>query len=142
MADQGRELLRPEDATSLEEFEARCTVEQARSRAANSSNKALGQTVLAGLIGFVAILCWAGVATAHNGATWTFLVLALITTYLTLWLMSKVLRRGTRGSKRYVELSRLRKEWQEKAARGEIPPTTPGGIKVWQDELENEPRSS
>ena len=142
MAKQERELLRPEDARSLEEFEARCVIEQARSRAVNSSWGAIGQTVLAGLIGFVAILCWAGVAMAHDASRWVFLVLGLVTTWLFLRLMGRVLRRGTRGSKRYMELSRLRKEWQAKAERGEIPQTSPGGVKVWRDELESEPRSS
>jgi hypothetical protein len=41
-----------------------------------------------------------------------------------------------------MKLSRLRKEWRAKAERGEIPRTSPDGIKVWRDELESELRSS
>jgi len=59
---------------------------------------------------------------------------------LLIWLFGKVMRRGVSGSKRYMELDRLRKEWQAKAERGEIPQTTPGGPKVWRDELEPEAR--
>ncbi len=42
---------------------------------------------------------------------------------------------GFGGSKRYTQLTGLSKEWQAKAERGEIPRTTPGGPKVWRDEL-------
>ena len=142
MADQERELLCPEDAASLDEFEARCTVEQARSRAVNSSWAAIGQIVLAAILGFIDLFFWFAFATTHSGGRWVWLPFALVFLWLSLRLMGKVLGRGTRGSKRYMELSRLRKEWQGKAARGEIPRTTPGGIKVWRDELENEPRST
>ena len=42
MTPHDRELLRPEDATSLEEFQARRAVEQAQIRGMNSSWKRLG----------------------------------------------------------------------------------------------------
>lgn len=67
-------------------------------------------------------------------------MLAVIFAWLFLRLFGKIMRRGAGGSKRYIELSRLRKEWQDKAERGEIPQTTPGGIKVWRDGLESQPR--
>lgn len=142
MAKRDRELLRPEDATSWEEFQARCTVEQARCRGANSSWKAIGQTALAGLIGFGAIVFWGGMAFAQAPGKWALLVLALACTLLFLWIFGKVMRRGFGGSKRSAELSRLRKQWQVKAERGEIPQTTPGGAKVWRDELEAEARGT
>jgi len=135
MADRKRELLRPEDATSWEEFQARCTVEQAQSRAANNSSRAIGQTLLGARSGFGAILFWGGMAFAHGAGKWPLLVLALICTGLFLRYFGRVMRRGFGGSKRYIELDRLR-QWQAKADRGEIPQTTPGGPKVWQDEIE------
>jgi len=49
-----------------------------------------------------------------------------------------VMRRGVRGSRRYTLLDRLRKDWQARAERGEIPQTTPSGPKVWQNEVEAE----
>jgi hypothetical protein len=49
---------------------------------------------------------------------------------------STVTLRSFGGSKRYVELDRLREEWQAKAERGEIPQTTPGGPRIWRDEAE------
>jgi hypothetical protein len=136
MTTKGRELLRPEDATSLEEFQARRIVEQAQIRALNSSWKDIGRILLSGFIAFAAIFCWAGVAIAHDWTRWFFLVLALIFTLLFLRIFGRIELRGVRGSKRYMQLDRLSKEWQARAARGEIPQTTPGGPKVWRDELD------
>lgn len=142
MARQDRELLLPEDASSLEEFEARCTIEQAQSRTVNSSNKVLGQTLLCGPLILIDIFFWFATVKQQGAGRWVWLVLALIVAWLFLRLFGKIMRRGALGSKRYTELSRLRKEWQAKVERGEIPQTTPGGIKVWRDELESEPRTS
>jgi hypothetical protein len=136
MARRDRKLLRPEDATSWEEFQARCTVEQAQCRAVNSSNKSIGQALLAGLFAFGAILFWGGMTFAQGTGKWPLLVLALIFTWLFVRYFSRGIRRGFGGSKRYMQLTRLSKEWQARAERGEIPQTTPGGSKVWQDELE------
>ncbi len=138
MADRNDRLLRPEDATSWEEFQARCAVEQAQCRAANSSNGAIGQTLLGALFGFGTIFFWGGTAFAHGAGKWPLLVLALICTGLFLRYFGRVMRRGFGGSKRYMELVRLRQQWQARAERGEIPQTTPGGPKVWQNEIEAE----
>jgi hypothetical protein len=135
MAAQHRELLPPEDASSWEEFEARCAVEQARCRGANGATKAIGQTVLAAACAFVAILAWGTLAFTHGSAKWVVLPFALLFTVLAVWIFGKVMRRGFGGSKRYTQLTRLSQEWQAKADRGEIPRTTPGGPKVWRDEL-------
>jgi hypothetical protein len=138
MATRHRELLRPEDANSWEEFQARCAVEQARSRGANGTAKAIGQTVLATACAFVALLAWGTMAFSHGSTKWVVLPFALVFTGLFLWIFGKVMRRGFGGSKRYVQLTKLSKEWQAKAERGQIPQTTPGGPKVWRDELETE----
>jgi hypothetical protein len=131
-----RELLRPEDATSLEEFQARRVVEQARIRGMNGSWKRIGAILLSGLIGFVAIFCWVGVGIGQGGVRWFFLVLALGFTFWFLRIFGKIELRGVRGSKRYLQLNRLSKEWQARAQRGEIPAAAPGGPKVWRDQLD------
>jgi hypothetical protein len=41
-----------------------------------------------------------------------------------------------RGSKRYLQLDRLSKDWQARAGSGEIPETRPGGPKIWRDQLD------
>lgn len=136
MRTRDRKLLRPEDATSLEEFQARRVIEQAQCRALNSSWAAIGQTLLSSLLGFVDIFFWFVVATSSGPGFWMGLVFALIFAWLFLLCFGKVMRRGVRGSKRYMQLDRLSKEWQARADRGEIPRTRPGGPKVWRDELD------
>ena len=120
MADRRRKLLRPEDATSWEEFQARCTVAQAQSRAANSSSRAIGQTLLGALFGFGAIFFWGGMAFAHGAGKWPLLVLALICTGLFLRYFGRVMRRGFGGSKRYLELDRLRQQWHSARSPGSV----------------------
>jgi hypothetical protein len=136
MTADDRELLRPEDATSLEEFQARRTVEQARIRGMNGSWKRIGMILLSSLICFAAIFCWVGVGTGQGGVRWFFLVLALGFTLTFLRIFGKIELRGVRGSKRYMQLDRLSKEWQGRAQRGEIPEAAPGGPKVWRDQLD------
>ena len=135
MRPRDRELLRPEDATSLEEFQARRLAEQADIRGLNSSWKGIGKILLSSVIGIAAIFCWAGVAKGEGFARWFFLVLALVFTLLFLRIFGRIELRGARGSKRYMQLDRLSKDWQARAARGEIPQTTPGGPKVFRDQL-------
>jgi hypothetical protein len=131
-----RELLRPEDAASLEEFQARRVVEQAQILGMNGSWKRIGTILLSGLIGFVAIFFWVGVGIGQGGVRWFFLVLALGFTFWFLRIFGKIELRGVRGSKRYMQLNRLSKEWQDRAQRGEIPAAAPGGPKVWRDQLD------
>ena len=138
MARKNEDLLRPEDATSLEEFHARKAVEQAQIRGMKGSWKTIGKIMLSSLIAFVAIFGWAGFAIGNNGARWFFLVIGIIMTVLFLWIFGKIELRGAGGTKRYVQLDRIDKEWQAKAGRGEIPRTTPGGPKVWKDQLEEQ----
>lgn len=136
MTAHDRELLRPEDATSLDEFQARRIVEEAQIRGMNSSWKRIGTILLSSLICFAAIFCWVGVATIQGGTRWFFLVLAVGFTFWFLRMFGRIELRGVRGSKRYMQLDRLSKEWQARARRGEIPETRPGGPKVWRDELD------
>lgn len=135
MAQRDRELLRPEDATSWEEFQARCAAEQTRCRAASGSGTAIGQIVLAAPFGFGAFLFWAGVVVDHDSGRWFLLPVALFFSWLFLQVAARAIRCGVTGSKRQAELSQLRGQWQAMADRGEIPRSTPGGPKVWRDEL-------
>jgi hypothetical protein len=143
MSAHDRELLRPEDATSLDEFQARRIVEQAQIRGLNSSWNGIGRILLSSVIGFGAIVFWGGMAFAQGDGKWILLVPALVCTVLFIRIFGRIEIRGARGSKRYLQLNRLSKEWQAKASRGEIPATTPDGPKVWRDELsEAGPRES
>jgi len=136
MARSGRELLRPEDATSWEEFQARCTAEQVLLRGSTGSWKNIGLSALSGLLVLISIAFWYVVAVTPGAARWAMLVIALIPTGLLVWTFGRVMRRGVRGSRRYTQLDRLRNDWQARAERGEIPQTTPGGPKIWQNEVE------
>jgi hypothetical protein len=136
MTSQERELLRPEDAASLQEFQARRAVEQARIRALNGSWKGIGRILLATVIGFCAIVFWGAMALGSGAGRWVLLALALICSLVFLRIFVRIEGRGFRGSKRYVQLDRLNKEWQARARSGEIPETAPGGPRVWRDQLD------
>jgi hypothetical protein len=136
MTAHDRELLRPEDATSLEEFQARRIVEQAQIRGMHGSWKEIGRIILSGALGFAAIFFWGSMAFAKDGGKWILLVPAIACTLLFVRIFGRIELRGVRGSKRYIQLDRLSKEWQARAARGEIPQATSGGPKVWRDELD------
>jgi hypothetical protein len=138
MARKNRDLLRPEDATSLEEFQARKVVEQAQIRGMNSSWKTIGKIMLSSLIVIIDIFFWFTFDRETGVAKWVLLVFALLFLGLFLRIFGKIELRGAGGSKRYIQLNRLDKEWQAKAERGEIPRTTPGGPKVWKDQLEGQ----
>jgi hypothetical protein len=136
MTAHDRELLRPEDATSLQEFQARRVVEQAQIRALNSSWKGIGRILLSSLLACGAFLFWGSLALAKGDGRWLLLLPALVCTVLCVRIFGKIELRGVRGSKRYMQLDRLSKEWQAKASRGEIPAATPDGPKVWRDQLD------
>jgi hypothetical protein len=136
MTAHDRELLRPEDATSLQEFQARRIVEQAQILGMNGSWKRIGTIFLSSLVCFAAIFCWVGVAIGQGFPRWFFLVLAVGFTYLFLRMFGRIELQGARGTKRYLQLDRLSRQWQAQAERGEIPWTNPGGPRVWRDELD------
>ena len=136
MTAHDRELLRPEDATSLEEFQARRIVEQAQIRGMHGSWKEIGRIFLSCAIGFIDIFFWYAMVKQSGAGRWVWLVLALLFAGLFLRIFGRIELRGARRSKRYMQLDRLSKEWQARARRGEIPETRPGGPKVWRDELD------
>ena len=129
-----RDLLRPEDASSLEEFQVRRIVEQAQIRAMNSSWRRIG-LIRSGPLCFAAFLFWDSMAVTHDGARWFFLVVAIGFTLAFLRVFGRIELRAVRGSVRYMQLTRLSKEWQARARQGEIPAAARGWPKVWGDEL-------
>jgi hypothetical protein len=130
-----REVLLPEDATSLEEFQARRVAEQTQIRAMNSSWKRIGLILLSSLLFVLAFTCWGCVAIGGGSIRWFFLVFALGFSFAFLRIFGKIELRGVRGSKRYMQLTSMSKDWQARAGRGEIPATTPGGAKIWRDQV-------
>ncbi len=141
MADRRHELLRPEDATSWQEFQERWAIERARYRGARRSWKDVARIALSVIPGLAAIVFWIAVGLADTTARWVLLVLALLCTGLFVWDIAGVVRKRWRRSRRYRQLGRLRDEWQKRVEHGEIPQSTPGGAKVWRDELGAEARS-
>ncbi len=129
-----RELLPPEESVSLDEFMARSSMEQVQLRGSTGSWNKIGLSLLSSVLAVAAIAFWFVVAHTAGGARWMALVIALIITGLLVWAFGSVMGPGVRGSRRYYELDRLRKEWQARAQRGEIPATTPDGPRVWRYE--------
>ena len=134
MSTHDRALLRPEDATSLEEFQARRLAELAQIRSMHSSWKSIGLILLSGFLALAATIFWGSMAMGTGSGKWVLLVLAIACTVLFVRIFGRIEFRGVRGSRRYLQLDRLSKEWQAKAERGEIPQSTSGGPRVWQDE--------
>jgi hypothetical protein len=134
MTHDKRKLLRPEESASLEEFVARSSMEQLELRGSTGTWKNIGLSGLSGLLALVAIAFWYVFATSHDAGRWVGLVIALIVTVLLVWTFGSVMGPGVRGSRRYYQLNRLRKEWLARAQRGEIPESSPGGPRVWRYE--------
>jgi hypothetical protein len=135
MTDHRHDLLRPQDATSWEEFQDRWVIERARYTATRRSWKDTGRVAASVIPGLAAVVFWAAFAVTGDAGRWLLLVLALVCTALCGWAAGGVLLRRWRGRRHRHELDRLRDEWHTRTERGEIPRTTPGGPKVWRDEI-------
>jgi hypothetical protein len=135
MTDRRHELLRPEDATSWDEFQARWVIERGRYTVTGRSWRDTGRILLSVIPGLAALAFWAAFALTSDGARWLLLVLALACTALFGWAVGGVLRRRWRGRRRRHELDQLRDQWHSRFERGEIPRSSPGGSKVWLDEI-------
>jgi hypothetical protein len=111
---------RPEDATTLEEFQARYDAEMARIGTVYGSRRQ--RIRLAGAI--VALipcgLLWAWFWQYSGGARWGILALALAYTYV-------VVRVANRfdGTTRRRELDRLSEQWQARAKADQVPRPAP-----------------
>jgi hypothetical protein len=112
--------LRPEDATTLEEFQARRDAELDRIGAAYRSGRGRVRLalVIAGMVpcGFLWYWFW-----QSSGAP-KFGILALALAYN--YLLVRVANRFD-GTRRRRELQRLSKRWQARAEAGQVPRATP-----------------
>lgn len=111
--------LRPEDATTLTEFQAHRDAELDRISAANRSGRGRGRLalVIAGMIPCGALWYWFW---SYSGpARWGILVLALVYNYVLVRLANQF-----NGTRRRRELYRLTSRWQERAAADEAARTT------------------
>jgi hypothetical protein len=135
MTNRGRELLPLEDATSWDEFQARWAIERARYRVTGRSRKDTGRILISVVPGLAAVVVWVAFAVSGSVVRWLLLALALIFTALFASALGGVLGRRWRASRRGRELDQLRDEWHARAERGDLPRTSPDGLKVWRDEI-------
>jgi hypothetical protein len=136
MTERGRELLPPEEATSWDEFQDRWVIERARyQETGRSSWRETGRLWLSVLPGLAAVVVWIAFALSGHDVRWLLLALALIFTALFGWALGGVLQRRWQRARKRRELDRLRDQWHERSERGDLPRTSPGGSKVWRDEI-------
>src|ERR1700749_2708908 len=100
MTATGRDLLRPEDATSWEEFQARSAAERAVWGPSASPTQARSQLVLGLVFGFGAGVFWTGAVLATGVGTWALLLLAALSTWMFAQYFTRGLRRGALGTRR------------------------------------------
>jgi hypothetical protein len=135
MTERGRELLPPEEATSWDEFQDRWVIERARYQETGRSWRETGRLWLSVLPGLAAVVLWVAFALTDQGVRWLLLALALICTALFGWALGGVLQRRWRRARKRRDLDRVRDQWHERSERGDLPRTSPGGSKVWRDEI-------
>jgi len=117
--------LRPEDATTLEEFQARRDAELARLGARSAYGKQVFRIVLAIVAAVVDAFYWHRFSHASGTERWHVLALALLFLCSTVSAASSVKPDILNGSKRRRgELYRLGAQWQARADRGEVARTT------------------
>ena len=134
MPKDNREILRPEDATSWEEFQARYIAETLRENEPFRSNRRYLWLLPTTAFLMVEIISWIEVFKAPSPGRWIALVFALVFIWPTFWAAAKSPSRVTPSTSRTRELDAIHDEWKARAERGEIPQTSPGGVKVWQDQ--------
>jgi hypothetical protein len=114
--------LRPEDATTLEEFQARRDAELARIGAPGASWTHAFTIMLTIAVAAIDVFYWHRFSQASGGERWHVLALALLFLCATVSVGGKVLLSGPK--RRRGELERLSAQWQERADRGEVARTT------------------
>ena len=135
MAGDRRVPLRAQDATSWEEFQARYDAEVERAiRREKSLLRQLWTTALAIASVLIDAILWAAFATTSSPGRWIVLVLAVLFIAVVIFSLALLPARGRPVTAVQRELDAVRPEWKARAERGEIPMTTPGGPKIWQDQ--------
>jgi hypothetical protein len=121
---QGKQL-RPEDATTLEEFQDRRHAELARISAPGAYWKQVFRIALAIVVAAIDAFYWYRFSHTSGGERWHVFALALLFACSTISAASSVKPDLLNGSKRRrAELDRLSAQWQERADRGEVALTT------------------
>ena len=117
--------LRPEDATTLEEFQARRNAELARISVPGAYWKQVFRIVLALVAAAIDAFYWHRFSQASGGERWHVLALALLFACSTVSAASSVKPDILNGSKRRrAELDRLSAQWEARAEAGEVARTT------------------
>jgi hypothetical protein len=117
--------LRPEDATTLEEFQARRDAELARLSAPGAYWKQGIRIAAAIAVAAFAASYWYRFSQVTGTERWHVLALALLFLTATVSVTSRIRPDVLRGSKRRRgELDRLGAQWHERADRGEVARTT------------------
>jgi len=123
-ASQGSKL-RPEDATTLEDFQERRNAELARISAPGAYWKQVFRIALAIAVAAIDAFYWYRFSHTSGEESWHVLALALLFACSTISAASSVKPDLLNGSKRRrAELDRLSAQWQERADRGEVALTT------------------
>jgi hypothetical protein len=111
---------RPEDATTLEEFQARRDAELERIRAARRTRAGKFKYGAAITLQLPSAALWYWVFTSSGEARFGILALALACNAAVWQIVSRV-----DGTRRRRALNRLSKQWQTRATVAEVPPATP-----------------
>jgi hypothetical protein len=134
MSRDKRVLLRLEDATSWEEFQERYMAElRAEYRRADPPTRWLWMLAAAGC-GLIDLVLWYAVVHASSPGRWIALPFAVFLIFPIIICLAFGPQVGRPVTDRTRELDAIRDEWKARADRGELPMTTPGGPKVWQDQ--------
>jgi hypothetical protein len=135
MSRDKREPLRAEDATSWEEFQARYEAEVADGIRRYRSPKRWLWMLAAVACGFIDLALWVGgVVQGSSPGRWIALPFAVILVFPFIFFLAMSPAPGRPITKRQRELDAVRDDWKARADRGEIPMTTPGGPRVWQQQ--------
>jgi hypothetical protein len=117
---------RPEDAITLEEFQARYDAELARISGPGAyQDQAVTLGLAIAFAGADAFYCYRA-SEASGAATWGLAAAALLFTAFAVAAVAMIkvdVLTGSRYRKRRAELARLRTQWQARAEAGEVPRT-------------------
>jgi hypothetical protein len=134
MSRDKRVPLRAEDASSWEEFQARYRAElTAEERRAEPPKKWLWFLAGTGFM-LIDLILWVGLVQWPSPARWIALPFAVIFIFPIIICIALGPVWGLPITDRKRELYASWDEWKARADRGELPMTTPGGPKVWQDQ--------
>ncbi|HEX6453224.1 MAG TPA: hypothetical protein VF060_27655 [Trebonia sp.] len=117
MTDTHRDLPRPEEATSWEEFQASSAAARAVWGPSASPTEARSQLALGLVFGFGAAVFWTGTALAAGAGAWALLLLAALSTWMFARYFTRGVRRGALGTRRYWEVLWLSGQWRARIAR-------------------------